>query len=379
MAQITSTSNKQAILDTNIHHNVHIPLGHENPDQEVRRLIQAHRAHENSRHKPTPGGSNWQPIGNYEHSFKNIKNLLPEAPNKKFIFHNKLPKCGSTTMNDILKNLAAFNHFLYFKMDAETMKFDEEINLIKWIFNHKKSTKMSKNSPLFLMQHHYWMNFSKYDIEQPTMINVIREPMDWFSSHYHFQMNGWYRSPGDRAKKKEKSRKNEMPLEDCIMKEKFMCKKNKWRYIEFFVGSDAYSSLKWQEHTGTSTTSVKDTKNLDTDEEKRLGVAHAKNRLLKDYHVIGVLEQFEDTLELFEHMMPEFYHGASKIYKSYTIQETKNQTRSIGKVPVSIAAEIKMKTSVLRHESDLYDFTRALFNERLRYKRSHFLRRIFGL
>ena len=71
-----------------------------------------------------------------------------------------------------------------------------------------------------------------------------------------------------------------------------------------------------------------------------------------------MLEQFEDTLELFEHMMPEFYHGASKIYKSYTIQETKNQTRSIGKVPVSIAAEIKMKTSrnLGSRSRDFFDF-----------------------
>ena len=41
-------------------------------------------------------------------------------------------------------------------------------------------------------------------------------------------------------------------------------------------------------------------------------VEHAKMRLIKDYHVIGVLEQFEDTLELFEAMMPKYYTTNSK-------------------------------------------------------------------
>jgi len=30
-------------------------------------------------------------------------------------------------------------------------------------------------------------HFLSFGLEQPTMINVIREPLDWFSSHYHFK------------------------------------------------------------------------------------------------------------------------------------------------------------------------------------------------
>ena len=72
------------------------------------------------------------------------------------------------------------------------------------------------------------------------------------------------------------------------------CVRNPWRYIEFFVGSGL--SEAYHHRNG-----------LETDAQKQKAVEHAKMRLIKDYHVIGVLEQFEDTLELFEAMMPKYY------------------------------------------------------------------------
>ena len=35
-----------------------------------------------------------------------------------------------------------------------------------------------------------------------------------------------------------------------------------------------------------------------------------------NFHVVGVLEQFEDTLRLFEKMMPHIYTGALEAYQS---------------------------------------------------------------
>ena len=117
--------------------------------------------------------------------------MLPKQPNENFVFHNKLPKCGSTTMHDILRQLSTKNSFHYVKMDAQMMNFDEENKLIEWL-------QANMREPFFLMQHHYYMNFTKYGYFQPTMINVIREPVDWFSSHYHFKLYGWQRNPGQR-------------------------------------------------------------------------------------------------------------------------------------------------------------------------------------
>ena len=52
-------------------------------------------------------------------------------PNANFIFHNKLPKSGSTTMHDILRKLSQKNLFNYKKMDSSNMDFDDDASLGK--------------------------------------------------------------------------------------------------------------------------------------------------------------------------------------------------------------------------------------------------------
>ena len=42
----------------------------------------------------------------------------------------------------------------------------------------------------------------------------------------------------------------------------------------------------------------------------------AKINVLRTFHVIGVMEQFEDTLEMFERMMPRFFTGVGQIWQS---------------------------------------------------------------
>ena len=51
------------------------------------------------------------------------------VPNKGFVFHNKLPKSGSTTMHNILTVLAQWNNFEHIKIDSAMMKFEDEENL----------------------------------------------------------------------------------------------------------------------------------------------------------------------------------------------------------------------------------------------------------
>ena len=144
-----------------------------------------------------------------------------------------------------------------------------------------------------------------------------------------------------------------MSLDECILTEQKQCADLGWRYIEFFSGNELKASYKTSHEAG-----LKFSKNQ---------VEIAKRRLRDNqFSVVGILEQFEDTLELFEYMMPSFYGGVVEIYNSEKVQTTKNQTRSLNHKPLSVEAEKKLRTDVLLYEHDLYDFARALFNERYR-------------
>ena len=288
----------------------------------------------------------------YSDTFRH-QDLLHKQPNEWFVFHNKLPKCGSTVMNDMLRGLSSHNKFKYIKMDAENMKFDEEQKLIDWL--HTQG--LSDGKPFFLMQHHYWMDFTHYPtskggkkmFKQPTFINVMREPTSWFSSHYHFHLYGWKRNPGTRNSKNEG-----MDLNDCILQDVEQCQHNDWRYIEFFTGKMNDDSRG---------------KELKTDLDRAQAVEAAKKRLVHDYHVIGILEQFEDTLELFEKMLPRYYSGAVSVWNSDSVQNTRDQTKSLNKTELSQEAKDKLRGGILKYEYDLYQFTRALFNARLQHMR----------
>ena len=126
-------------------------------------------------------------------------NYEREPESLEFIFHNKLPKSGSSTMNGLLKALARQNSFTFEKLepiDIPGDKFDLENPLVKYLKIHLKP-------PYFLLKHHYFYNFSKYDlpegIREATYVNVIRDPVDWFASHYYFSRFGWNRKASDRG------------------------------------------------------------------------------------------------------------------------------------------------------------------------------------
>ena len=48
----------------------------------------------------------------------------------------------------------------------------------------------------------------------------------------------------------------------------------------------------------------------------------AKRNIAYRFHVVGILEQFEDTLQLFEKLLPTFYGGALDLYHTNEVQDT---------------------------------------------------------
>ena len=102
-------------------------------------------------------------------------------------------------MNGLLKALARKNSFNFEKLEPVDIpgdKFDLENPLVKYLKLHLKP-------PYFLLKHHYFYNFSKYDlpegVREATYVNVMRDPVDWFASHYYFKRFGWQRKATERG------------------------------------------------------------------------------------------------------------------------------------------------------------------------------------
>ena len=193
------------------------------------------------------------------------------------IFHNKLPKSGSSTMNNLLKVLSKSNQFAYKKIEPTDLPNDlmsEESPVINWIKAN------ATGQPFVLLKHHFPFDFTKHSLEQPTYINVIRDPIDWFQSHYYFERFGWEQVNGARHFKGTEEDKN-MIIDDCVKNKHKQCVNVPWRYMEYFCGNGPECN---------PTTSGKPAQVAET----------TKLRMMTTFYVIGVLEQWENTLDLFQ-------------------------------------------------------------------------------
>ena len=65
-------------------------------------------------------------------------------------------------------------------------------------------------------------------------------------------------------------------------------------------------------------------------------------------------------------MLPSVYEGVHEIWNSPVVQGKRESTKSVNNVKMNEESRKYFQTGPLRKEYDIYLFTRALFNERLR-------------
>jgi len=144
-------------------------------------------------------------------------------PNEEFVYHNKLPKCGSTTMHAILKVVSKWNNFRYVKLEPSLVKFYDGEGMSSFINNLLSDNGISK--PFFIFKHHYYFNTTEYGLETPTWINVIRDPLSWFESSFYFKRFGWEQQPGARSRGDQN-----LTIDECVKQQHSDCARVKWKY-----------------------------------------------------------------------------------------------------------------------------------------------------
>lgn len=280
-------------------------------------------------------------VGTNEELFEmSRKRDLFEIPNPDFIYHNKLPKCGSTTMHAVLGVLSRWNNFRYLKLEPSLVKFfdgEKMAGLINTLLEREKLTR-----PFFIFKHHYYFNATQYGLETPTWINVIRDPLTWFESNFYFKRFGWERQPGSRRREDQ-----DLTIDECVKTNHEDCQRVKWKYNQFLCGNAPVC-------TGHA------------DVEKRKASELAKLNIANNFYLIGILEQFIDTLHLFEKLMPKFYSRAVEAMESDVVQRTINATKTQHKTPMSDESKHYFRTGPLRYETDVYEFAKAIFNEKMK-------------
>jgi len=292
-----------------------------------------------------------------------------EPPNHRFIFHNKLPKCGSSTMKNLLKLLGKRNNF---KLDHQRFCIhpddcyesyrDDGPNGRKDFYNYiKKMMQKMKNQKYVLLKHHHWFNFTEFGLPKPTYINVARDPVTRFASKYYFQRYGWSMGEaGSRTNEKGGFKGNEedlnRSLDDCVRLQVPECTDALQVMVKYFCGTSAECN----EHNEQGKTQW---------DKVAISAEIAKKNILREFYFIGLLEKFDETLELFENVLPGYFAGAREAMKDPLIGKKREQSKSKANAGYSNETIAALQNGILKYEVDIYSLIEKLFYERLAFIR----------
>lgn len=278
---------------------------------------------------------------------------LPSNPN--FIFHNKMPKCGSTTLLTIVKSLQNQNNFKFLMINSFRDQYREsiaEMHKFRTQIAQQHQNKVTDNK-IFIMQHQTYINFTQHRYEYPTYINVVRNPIDRYISNYYFcrfgsANNGFKAGQACQPDRMSESMRN-MPVEEYLNLDKAKLSTKNINFLQWICGRDTNCVV-----------------NERIESSKTKAYEFSKKLVMQDYFMIGILEEFDQTLELFEFLLPEYFKGASQMYHSRDKRDI-NGMQTSHKGTITPKTRQKMEQTFFSYDMDLYEFIKAKFHRQYDY------------
>ncbi|KAL7059848.1 hypothetical protein AAHC03_013972 [Spirometra sp. Aus1] len=237
-----------------------------------------------------------------------------------------------------------FNNFEMMRVNVTNPSQFINMKLHKLLVDNLTNTEIQK--PLFLHGHFAYINFGRFGSHlKPIYINLLRDPLERLASRYYFLRFGDDHRPHLNRSRMVNNTERWQTFDQCVQNKGKDCKPSLlWSQVPFLCGSDWYCSIPGN----------------------RMALHVAKRRLVDDYLLVGVTENFKAFMLLLETLLPRFATG---------LQQTANVTRAgkpiwhtrktNRKYPISQATRDVFKGHpVWLAEQELYEFARREFSFR---------------
>jgi dermatan/chondrotin sulfate uronyl 2-O-sulfotransferase UST len=280
--------------------------------------------------------------------------LNSPPPFSQFVFHNKLPKSGSTTMKYIISSLQKANDF---HMDYQSPCINKAtcatdpadgIGAESTLANHVKAERDQHPGKFILLKHQYWLNFTEHGMEQPTYINVVRDPVTRFASMYYFNRYG-FKSMGSAARQgavrhswKGTEEDIKRTLDMCMEQQGEECTEPLQVLVRYFCGTAQECNMKSAKMGKFGA--------LNNWDKVAKAAELAKKKIITQYYSIGLMEKFDETLSLFEKMLPGFFAGAPAAYRSQFVQNQRESSKTAHTDSYSNSTRSWLEEGPLRYE-----------------------------
>jgi len=241
---------------------------------------------------------------------------------------------------------------------------DDGANGIKMVKDHLLQQRgANPNSKYLFLKHHHWLNMTDLGLEKATFINVVRDPITRFASRYYFNRFGWGLSSGARRQTWKTDKEKDQTLDECVENGSEECIESLQVMVQYLCGTEAACGTKEGdgiEHDDGEVRRTDWTKTARATEK-------AKHNILSDYYMIGILEHFPQTLDLFDKMLPEFFSGAKDASQSKTVLTKQESSKTAHNAGFTNETRAELEKGLLRYEMDLYNLCKAIFYRRLKF------------
>ncbi|XP_061125600.1 uronyl 2-sulfotransferase a isoform X3 [Syngnathus typhle] len=213
------------------------------------------------------------------------------------------------------------------------LPFPSQVDLMKNISNIPQ--------PFLYTRHVHFLNFSRFKIEEPVYINIIRDPINRFLSNYFFRRFGDWRGEQNHLIRTPQMTDDEryLDINVCILENYPECSNPRVFYIiPYFCGQHPKCR-----------------------EPGPWALERAKQNVLENYLLVGILEELEDVLLLLERLLPHYFTGVINIYKSPDHRRMGNMTGTVRKHTPTLEA-LQVLYHRMRYEYEFYNFIRDQFH-----------------
>ncbi|XP_017555189.1 uronyl 2-sulfotransferase isoform X1 [Pygocentrus nattereri] len=262
-----------------------------------------------------------------------VPRVLP-FPSK--VVYNRVGKCGSRTIVLLLRILAERNQFTLISSDIHNktrLSKHEQMDLMINI--------STVPQPFLYTRHVHFLNFTRFRIDEPVYINIVRDPINRFLSNYFFRRFGDWRGEENHVVRTPGMKDDEryLDINTCILESYPECSNPRLFYIiPYFCGQHPQCR-----------------------EPSLWALQKAKENVLEHYLLVGVLEELEDVLLLLERLLPHFFSDVLNIYKSPEYRKLGNMTGTVHKQTPSLKS-LQVLYQRMKYEYDFYNFIKAQFH-----------------
>jgi len=261
---------------------------------------------------------------------------------KEILFFNRVPKVGSQTTMELLKSLSIKNNFHYHKDRTQ------KVETIKLTYNEEKrlSNLVNTFTPSSVyVKHVCFTNFTKFNLDMPIYVNMVRDPVERVISWYYYVRAPWY-----FVERKRAFPDLPLPNPNWLKKDYETCVRTNDPECRYLPGHRRDGFGDHRRQTMFFCGHADDCTGFNTE----VAMRKAKENVEKHYAVVGVLEELNKTLTVLEHYVPRFFKGAKDVYYN-EVQIFSKINRNIYKPTTAEATKDIVRKNFTR-ELEFFDF-----------------------